>query len=91
MERILIIGGNGCGKTTFARALAEKLRLPLVHLDTLYWRDNWQAASNEEFDRLLQAGLEGSLSCLAGILSQLLFSIPAVILFLLSRRPSGLR
>lgn len=58
LERILIIGGNGCGKTTFARALAEKLRLPLVHLDTLYWRDNWQAASNEEFDRLLQAELE---------------------------------
>lgn len=32
---------------------------------------------------LLQAGLEGFLFCMAGILSQLLFFIPAVILFLL--------
>lgn len=32
---------------------------------------------------LLQAGLEGFLFCMAGILSQLLFYIPAVILFLL--------
>ena len=32
---------------------------------------------------LLQAGLEGFLVCMAGILSQLLFYIPAVILFLL--------
>ena len=38
MERILIIGGNGAGKTTFAKALAEKTQLPLVHLDALYWR-----------------------------------------------------
>src|SRR5699024_9423699 len=32
---------------------------------------------------LLQAGLDGFLFCMAGILSQLLFYIPAVILFLL--------
>ena len=32
---------------------------------------------------LLQAGLEGFLFCMAGILSQLLFYIPAVVLFLL--------
>ena len=53
MERILIIGGNGCGKTTFARKLSLKMKLPLVHLDVLYWRDNWETASKEEFDDLL--------------------------------------
>lgn len=53
MERILIIGGNGSGKTTFSRALAEVLHLPLIHLDTLYWRDNWTPAPDEEFDALL--------------------------------------
>jgi len=53
MERILIIGGNGCGKTTFAQKLARKLKLPLIHLDVLYWRDNWKNASKDEFDELL--------------------------------------
>ena len=48
MERILIIGGNGSGKTTFSRALAEVLHLPLIHLDTLYWRDNWTPAPDDE-------------------------------------------
>lgn len=53
LERIIIIGGNGCGKTTFAKMLSDKLKLPLIHLDVLYWRDNWQAASKDEFDELL--------------------------------------
>lgn len=53
MERILIIGGNGCGKTTLAQKLASKLEIPLVHLDKLYWKDNWESASKDEFDGLL--------------------------------------
>lgn len=58
MERILIIGGNGSGKTTFAGELAEKLNLPLIHLDVLYWRDNWECATREEFDELLMQELQ---------------------------------
>lgn len=58
MERILVIGGNGSGKTTFSIRLAEKLRLPLVHLDRLYWKDHWTHAADEEFDTLLLAELE---------------------------------
>lgn len=53
MERIIIIGGNGCGKTTFSRELSSKLNLPLIHLDRLYWRDDWQNASDNEFKELL--------------------------------------
>lgn len=60
MKRVLIIGNNASGKTTMAKILAEKLNLPLVHLDRLYWRDNWEHATNEEFDRLLKNELEKS-------------------------------
>ena len=56
MERILIIGGNGSGKTTFARSLAEKTGLPLVHLDSLYWK-NWESVGREVFDGLLEQEL----------------------------------
>lgn len=58
MKRILIIGNAGAGKTTFANELALKLNLPLIHLDKIYWRDNWQHLSREEFDNLLQNELE---------------------------------
>lgn len=58
MERVLIIGNAGSGKTTFAKQLAEKRCLPLVHLDKLYWRGNWEHLSRDEFDAALQTELE---------------------------------
>lgn len=53
MERIIIIGCPGAGKTTLAMALKETLGLPLVHLDQLWWGDNWQHVTREEFDSRL--------------------------------------
>ena len=58
MERILIIGNAGAGKSTFAKKLAEKSELPLVHLDRLFWSGNWEHLSREEFDKALQMELE---------------------------------
>ncbi len=56
MRRIIVVGSPGAGKTTFSRRLAEKRKLPLVHLDALYWRDGWQHVPASEFDaRLMQA------------------------------------
>lgn len=53
MKKIMIIGCCGSGKTTLAKKLSNKLNLPLIHLDKLNWRDNWQNISKEEFDDLL--------------------------------------
>ncbi len=58
MERIMIIGCGGAGKSTLARALGEKLALPVKHLDQLFWRPGWIRVSQEEFDSLLQQELE---------------------------------
>ena len=58
MQRILLIGNAGAGKTTFAKQLALKLHLPLVHLDNLYWRGDWDHLSRDEFDTILQGELE---------------------------------
>jgi len=58
MERVLLIGNAGAGKTTFARKLAAKCNLPLVHLDQLYWCGEWEHLTREQFDALLQVELE---------------------------------
>lgn len=57
MERILIIGCSGAGKSTLARALKEKMGLPVVHLDQLWWQEGWQHVSREEFDVRLDMAL----------------------------------
>ena len=53
MQRIIIIGCGGAGKSTLARKLGEVLDLPVVHLDKLFWKPNWVETSREEFDALL--------------------------------------
>ena len=58
MERIMIIGCGGAGKSTLARQLGEKLGLPVVHLDILFWTPGWVPVSQEEFDKLLHKELE---------------------------------
>lgn len=50
MERILIIGCGGAGKSTLARQLGEKLGIPVVHLDKLFWKPGWVESSKEEID-----------------------------------------
>ncbi len=37
MKKIIVIGCPGSGKSTFAKALQQKINLPLYHLDMLYW------------------------------------------------------
>ena len=54
MKRVLVIGGNGSGKSTFSKKLGEKTGRPVVHLDKIFWRGNWEYISREEFDVLLR-------------------------------------
>ena len=59
MERILIIGCGGAGKSTLARKLGAKTGIPVVHLDQIYWSPgNWEHLEKAEFDHLLKQELE---------------------------------
>lgn len=49
MKKIIVIGTTGSGKTTLAKALAEKLNYPYIQLDLLFWKPNWESSSDEEF------------------------------------------
>ncbi len=55
MNRIIIIGCGGAGKSTLARQLGEKLNIPVIHLDKLFWKPGWVESDRAEFDaRLMQ-------------------------------------
>ena len=47
MNRIAIVGCSGGGKSTLARALGARLGLPVIHLDTLFWKPGWVEGDRE--------------------------------------------
>ena len=47
-HKIWILGGGGSGKTTFAKRLAEKSKLPLYHLDHTAYSKNFKIKYNEK-------------------------------------------
>jgi adenylate kinase family enzyme len=56
MPRVVVVGLTGSGKTTFAVALAAKLRVPHIELDALHWEPNWVMAELDIFrDRVARA------------------------------------
>lgn len=48
MRRVMVIGPCGAGKSTLAFQLAERLSLPLYHLDQLKWQAGWIEGSIDD-------------------------------------------
>ncbi len=49
VRRVLVIGSGGAGKSTVAARIAERMGLPLVHLDACYWRAGWVETPADEW------------------------------------------
>lgn len=67
MQRIVIVGCPGAGKTTLAERLARELGLTHIELDRLHWQPGWTEAAPEEFRGALvesiDAAVDGWITC----------------------------
>jgi adenylate kinase family enzyme len=55
MKRIMVVGNAGAGKSTLARRLGSKLALPVIHLDSHFWRPGWQTPESQVWRQQLTA------------------------------------
>ena len=66
MQKIIILGCAGSGKSTFARKLHDLTGIPLVHLDNLWWKSDRTHITREEFDAALIEILQGDVWIIDG-------------------------
>ena len=59
MQKVIVIGCPGAGKSTFARWLHHRTGLPLCHLDRLWHKSDRTTVTREEFDAALDVVLAG--------------------------------
>ena len=59
MERVVILGPGGAGKSRLATEISRRTGLPVVYLDHLFWRPGWTPAPRDEARRALAAAIAG--------------------------------
>ncbi len=64
--RIVVVGSTGSGKSTLAAALAERLELPFVELDALFWLAGWVEPDDETFGAKVAEATAGDRWVVAG-------------------------
>lgn len=56
VEKIMIIGSGGAGKSTLAREVSKQLAIPVYHLDALLWEPNWNQVARDK-QRIIQENI----------------------------------
>jgi adenylate kinase family enzyme len=54
MNKVLILGCAGSGKSTFSKHLGKVQQLPVIHLDSLYWKSGWVASTEMEWNQIIE-------------------------------------
>ncbi len=58
MEKVIVIGCPGSGKSTFSIELSKLIKIPLYHLDLLYWNSDKKTVDREVFIKRLSSILD---------------------------------
>ncbi|MBT2638920.1 MULTISPECIES: DNA topology modulation protein [unclassified Bacillus (in: firmicutes)] len=58
MEKVIIIGCGGAGKSTLSRKLGEIRNIKVYHLDALYWKPGWEMTAKNEWETLIKQVIE---------------------------------
>lgn len=59
MQRVMIVGPGGAGKSWLAKQLAAATGLPLIHLDREYWHPGWIDTPKAEWKAKVKRIAEG--------------------------------
>jgi adenylate kinase family enzyme len=54
MQRVLVIGSGGAGKSTLARALGDRLGLEVIYLDVYFWKPGWVETPADEWQGVVE-------------------------------------
>lgn len=52
MQKVIVIGSPGSGKSTFALKLGKQLKLPVLHLDGHFWKPGWIKTPDPEWRKV---------------------------------------
>ena len=58
MNKVIVIGCPGSGKSTFSRSLHTKSSIPLYHLDMMYWNPDKTTVDRNTFIEKLTTVLQ---------------------------------
>jgi adenylate kinase family enzyme len=71
MQRILIIGVSGTGKTRLAQQLSQRLQIPSILLDTIFWRENWEEEDPATVENRIRRAIQGDTWIIEGYIEPL--------------------
>ena len=58
VNKVVIIGSGGAGKSTFSRKLSEAIGVRVYHLDCLFWKPGWVSTPRDEWVELQREVIE---------------------------------
>ena len=59
--RINVVGTAGSGKSTISKRIAQKLDVPYVQLDEIFWKPNWKESYFfSKVEEIVSSDLDGN-------------------------------
>ena len=59
MQKVLVIGSSGAGKSHFSTRLGARTGLPVIHLDQHHWRSGWTEPAKDVWRSQVEELLKG--------------------------------